>query len=71
MVTLPKSVTSTKIVSLLCFHVAKLGFQRLGFYPHKIGSHLLCSGGAMTFRHAHIPDIHRWELPGNYPVFPW
>ena len=44
----PKSVTSTNIVSLLWLHADKLGFQRLGFYPHEIGSHSLRSGVAMT-----------------------
>ena len=45
---LPKRVTSTHIISLLYLHADKIGFQRLGFYPHGIGSHSLCSGGAMT-----------------------
>ena len=50
----PEKVTSTNIVSLLCLHSLKLGFQRLYFYPHDIVSHLLRSGGAMTLHQAHI-----------------
>ena len=51
----PRSMTSTNIVSLPRLHAAKLGSQRLGFYPHKIRSHSLCSGGSMTLHQAHIP----------------
>ena len=36
---LPKSVTSTHIVSLFCLNAEKIGFQQLGFYPHDIGFH--------------------------------
>ena len=61
-----KSITSTNNVSLLRLHSAKLGFQRLGFYPHEIGSHSLHSGGSKTLHQAHIPDstikiIRRWR----------
>ena len=51
-----KSMNITNIFSLLCLHVAKLGFQLLVFYPHEIGSHLLRSGVAMTLHHSRIPD---------------
>ena len=45
---LPKIATRTHIVSLLRLHATKIGFQYLGFYPQKIGSHSLRSGGNMT-----------------------
>ena len=53
---LPKSVTSTHIVSLLHLHPASICFQRLGFFPHYIGSHSLLSGGSMELHQAHIPN---------------
>ena len=53
---IPKSVTRTHIASLLRPHAVKIGFQRMGFYLHEIGSHSLCSGDAMTFNQAHISD---------------
>ena len=64
---LPKRITSTHIVLILRLHAAKIGFQRLGLYPHKIVPHSLCSGGTMTPHHAHIPNstikiISRWHL---------
>ena len=40
----PKKVTSSQIASLLCLHAANIVFQRLGFYPHDIGSHSLLGG---------------------------
>ena len=43
-----KSATITHIVSLPLLHAKNIGFQPLGFYPHKIGSHSLYFGGAMT-----------------------
>ena len=46
--TSPKSVNSTNTVSLLCLQAAKIFLQHLGFYPHKIGSHFLRSGGAIV-----------------------
>ena len=36
--------TSSQVAKFLRLHTAKLGFQCLSFYPHDIGSHLLCSG---------------------------
>ena len=52
----PKTVTSTNIVSLLCLQAANLVFQRLGFYPHEIGSYSLLSGLSMTLHQAHVPN---------------
>ena len=61
-----KSVTGSNIVFHLCATSRKIGFQRLGFYAHEIGSHSLRSGGAMTLHQAHVPDstikiIGRWR----------
>ena len=44
----PQPIKSRQITSLLRLHAAKIGFQRLGFYPHEIGTHSLRSGGTMT-----------------------
>ena len=45
-----KSVTTSHLVALLRLWTSKIGYDRLGFHPHKIGSHSLCSGGARTLR---------------------
>ena len=52
----PKSVTSTKIISLIRLHAAKLGFQHLGFYPHDTVFHFLQSGGYTTLHQSPTPD---------------
>ena len=44
----------------------KIGFRKLGFHTHKIGSHSLRSGGAMALHQAHVHDstikiIGRWR----------
>ena len=49
-------VKGSHFVKILCLHTAKLWFQRLGLYPHKIGYHYLLSRGAMTLNQTHIPD---------------
>ena len=43
-----KYVTTSHFVALLRFWTSNIGYARLGFHPHKIGSHSLRSGGAMT-----------------------
>ena len=63
----PKSVNRTNIFSLLCLHSAKLGFQRLFFYSHKIFFHSIFSGGSTTIHKTHRPNstikiIGRWRL---------
>ena len=52
----PKSITGSDIVLHLRSTSQKIGFQRLGFHAHEIGSHSLLLGGAMTLHQAHIPD---------------
>ena len=44
----------------------KIGFQRLGFHAHEIGSHSLRLGGAMNLHQSHVPSstikiIGRWR----------
>ena len=61
-----KLVTGSNIVFHLCSPARKIGFQRLGFQAHDIGSHSLRSGGAMTLHQAHVSDsaikiIFRWR----------
>ena len=61
-----KLVTGSNIVFHLRATARKIGFQRLGFHTHEIGSHSLRSGGAMTLHQAHVPDstikiICRWR----------
>lgn len=62
----PRCVNSRQITALLRLHAAKIGFQKLGFYPHEIGTHSLRSGGAMTLHLAGIADstikiVGRWR----------
>ena len=47
-----KSIPSTHFVVFLQLWDGKIGFTRLGFHPHGIGSHSLRSGGAMTLHQA-------------------
>ena len=42
-----KYVTASHLVALLRLWTSKIGYARLGFHPHEIGSHSLRSGGAM------------------------
>ena len=61
-----KSVTSTHLLALLQIFSSKIGFARLGFHPHKIGSHSLHLGGAMILHQAGQSDsiikvIGRWR----------
>ena len=61
-----KSVTGSNIVFHLRATAHKIGFHRLGFHAHEIGSHSLRLGGAMTLHQAHVPDstikiIGRWR----------
>ena len=51
-----QTVIITNSFSLIHFHASNIGFQCLGFYPHEIGSHLICSGGAMNLHQFHIPN---------------
>ena len=65
-VTAASSVTGREITSTLRHCAAKMGYQRMGLYPHEIGSHSLRSGGAMTLKLAGISDstikiIGRWR----------
>ena len=62
----PSSIPSRHITATLCTTAIKLGFQKLGFYSHEIGSHSLRSGGAMTLHLAGVPEhtikiIGRWR----------
>ena len=62
----PSSIPSRHITSTLRIAAKKLGFQKLGFFPHEIGSHSLRSGGAMTLHLAGVPEhtikiIGRWR----------
>ena len=43
-----ESVTTSHLVALLRLWNSNIGYARLGFHPHEIGSHSLCSGVAMT-----------------------
>ena len=43
-----KAVTTSHLVALLRLWTSKIGYARLGFHPHEIGSHSLRSGGPMT-----------------------
>ena len=43
-----ESVTTSHLVALLRLWNSKIGYARLGFHHHEIGSHSLCSGVAMT-----------------------
>ena len=60
------SINSHYITATLRLEASKIGFQKLGFYPHEIGSHSLRSDGAMTlhlagiFEHT-IKIIGRWR----------
>ena len=61
-----KLVTGSNIVFHLRATAHKIGFQRLGFHAHEIGSHSLRSGGAMTLHQAHVSNstikiIGRWR----------
>ena len=61
-----KYVTSTNLVALLRLWAGEIGFARLGFHPHEIGSHSLRSVGAMTLHQAVQSDstikvIGRWR----------
>ena len=61
-----KSVTGSHIVKHLRETARAIGFKKLGFYAHEIGSHSLRSGGAMTLHQAHVADstikiIGRWK----------
>ena len=61
-----KSVTASHLVALLRLWTSKIGYARLGFHPHEIGSHSLCSGGAMPLQQAGQSDstikiIGRWR----------
>ena len=61
----PQCVNSHQITALLRIHVTKIGFQTLGFHPHEIETHSLCSGGA-TLHLADISDstikiVSRWR----------
>ena len=47
-----KSNTTSHLVALLRLWASKIGYARLGIQPHKIGSHSLCSDGAMTLHQA-------------------
>ena len=51
-----KYVTGTNIVELLHATAKQIVFQRIRFFPYKIGSHSLRSGGAMTLHQDHILD---------------
>ena len=51
-----KSVTTSHLVALLRIWTSKIGYARLGFHPHEIGSHSLRSGGAMTLHQAGQSD---------------
>ena len=42
------------VVSVFCLWMANISFRYPKFHSHKIGSHLLRSGGAMTFHQAGI-----------------
>ena len=62
----PSSISSRHITATLRLEANKIGFQKLGFYSHEIGSHSLRSGGAMTFHLAGIKEhtikiIGRWR----------
>ena len=62
-----KSITSTHLVYLLRIWAGNIGFARLGFQPHKICSHSLRSGGAVTLHQSGqfdstIKVIGRWRL---------
>ena len=61
----PSSIPSHHITRTLCAAAHKLGFQKLGFFPHEIGSHSLRSGGAMTLHLTGVPEhtivIGRWR----------
>ena len=61
-----KSITTYHLVALLRLWASKIGYARLGFHPHKIGSHSLRPGGAMTLHQAGqsystIKIIGRWR----------
>ena len=61
-----KSVTTSHLVALLRLWASKIGYARLGFHPHKIGSHSLRSDGAMTLHQSGQYDstiniISRWR----------
>ena len=63
---IPASINSQHITATLRLEASKIGFQKLGFYPHEIGSHSLRSGGAMTLHLAGISEhtikiIGRWR----------
>ena len=63
---IPSSISSRHITTTLRITTQKLGFQKLGFFPHKIGYHSLRSGGAMTLHLAGVLEhtikiIGRWQ----------
>ena len=63
---IPASINIQHITATLRLEASKIGFQKLGFYPHEIGSHSLRSGGAMTLHLAGISEhtikiIGRWR----------
>jgi hypothetical protein len=65
----PTCVTSRRITATLRKIAGILGFEKLGFHPHEIGSHSLRSGGAMTLHLSGHPDstikkIGRWRSDG-------
>ena len=65
----PTCVTGRRITATLRKFAGILGFDKLGFHPHEIGSHSLRSGGAMTLHlsgHADstIKSIGRWRSDG-------
>ena len=63
---LPTSISSRHVTFTLREEARKIGFQKLGFFPHEIGSHSLRSGGAMTLHLAGVSEhtikiIGRWR----------
>ena len=54
--TTPHSVNSRQITALLRLHATKIGYQTLGFYPHKIGTHSLYPGGDTDLHLTNVPD---------------
>ena len=60
----PSSIPSRHITTTLRKAAQKLGFQKLGFHPHEIGSHSLRSGGAMTLHLAGVPE-HTIKIIGR------
>ena len=69
----PSSITSQHVTVTLHIATKRIGFQKLGFYPHEIRSHYLWSGGAMTLHLAgiskHTIKITEWWRSDAFLIY--